>query len=412
MTDSRNYVIVSADGHCGADLRDYKKYLERRYHDEFDAWADTFHDGWDALDADRPADNRMGFADSATELNWDSDARLAYSEADGVAAEVLFPNTPPPFFPAGVLSAPQPRTAHDYEYRLAGVRAHNRWLAEFCRAVPGRRAGFAQVFLYDVDDAVAEIKWAKENGLAGVLLPGDHVQNLVTLYYPHLDPVWEVCADLDMPVHRHTPFPVESPDEGGIATGWIGAMEATFYAHRAIPHLICAGVFERFPRLKLVITESPNGAAIADLIKKLDYLHDPNASDQRPHLAESVAALPDKPSTYFERNCFVAAPLDFRASYDAGVPNLMFGTDLPHSEGTAPFTREVLKLVMPDLQVSEIRRLLGETAAEVYGFDLVELQKVADRVGFSPADIAEPLRAEDRPRFPEETRCYQLAQAV
>ena len=60
-----------------------------------------------------------------------------------------------------------------YELRWAGLKAHNRWLADFCAETPGRRAGMAQIFLNDVDDAVAEIVWAREHGLfGGILLPG------------------------------------------------------------------------------------------------------------------------------------------------------------------------------------------------------------------------------------------------
>ena len=36
-----HHVIISADSHCGADLRQYKDYLETKYHDEFDEWADV-----------------------------------------------------------------------------------------------------------------------------------------------------------------------------------------------------------------------------------------------------------------------------------------------------------------------------------------------------------------------------------
>ena len=85
---------------------------------------------------------------------------------------MLFPNTVPPFFAQGNLTALEP-TADDYERRWAGVQAHNRWLADFCAAAPGRRAGLAQVFLNDVDDALGEIRWAKENMdvFGGILLP-------------------------------------------------------------------------------------------------------------------------------------------------------------------------------------------------------------------------------------------------
>ena len=83
----------------------------------------------------------------------------------------MFPNTVPPFFPSFVLFAPQP-TADTYEHRLAGVRAHNRWLVDWCNEFPDRRAGIGQIFLNDVDDAIEDVKWIKEHGLrGGILLP-------------------------------------------------------------------------------------------------------------------------------------------------------------------------------------------------------------------------------------------------
>ena len=36
-----HHVIISADSHCGADLRQYKDYLDAKYHNEFDEWADV-----------------------------------------------------------------------------------------------------------------------------------------------------------------------------------------------------------------------------------------------------------------------------------------------------------------------------------------------------------------------------------
>ena len=68
--------------------------------------------------------------------NWDSTRRMRELEADGVVAEIIYPNTIPPFFPTGgslVATAP---TADDFELRLAGLRAHNRWLADWCERVP------------------------------------------------------------------------------------------------------------------------------------------------------------------------------------------------------------------------------------------------------------------------------------
>ena len=91
---------------------------------------------------------------------------------------MLFPNTTPPFYPSGAVTAPGPRSQEEYELRFAGVKAHNRWLADFVSEAPERWAGFAQLFLDDVDAAVAEVRWAADNGFRGVLLPNDHVQRM------------------------------------------------------------------------------------------------------------------------------------------------------------------------------------------------------------------------------------------
>ncbi len=156
------YVVISADCHGGASIAGYKPYLASRYHEEFDRWAAEFENPYDdtvGADADR---------------NWSSDRRLREMEEDGVVAEVVFPNTVPPFFPkVSLVDQPPGATDGDLERRWAGLQAHNRWLAEFCADAPGRRAGIAQIMLHDVEASVREIEWAKANGLTGgILLPG------------------------------------------------------------------------------------------------------------------------------------------------------------------------------------------------------------------------------------------------
>src|SRR5205085_1542347 len=89
-------------------------------------------------------------------------ADLLPARADGIVAEILFPNTVPPFFDESGLVA-LPPTEADYDRRWAGLQAHNRWMADFCAAAPGRRAACVQVFVNRIDDALAEIRWAKDN---------------------------------------------------------------------------------------------------------------------------------------------------------------------------------------------------------------------------------------------------------
>ena len=407
MTNPANhYVVISADGHAGAPLLAYKDYLEKEWHEEFDAWAAGFSDPWANLEED---DLKPGVASQDSTFSWDGPKRQAALESQGIVGEVLFPNTAPPFFPGGVLTVGVPRTRDEYERRWAGLRAHNRWLVDFCAEVPGRRAGVGQVFLNDIDDAVAEVRWMADAGLTGgILLPGDSVASMVPLYYPAYEPLWAVCAELGVPVHRHANLPGD-PDtpETGHAGPVVGLIESNFFAHRGLAHLIFAGVFERHPGLKFVVTES--GAAWAPgYLAKLDSFCDLGAvegSVTEFFAGPALAGLSRRPSEYFATNVWLGASFMTGTEVDRrdriGVDRIMWGADLPHLEGTYPFSKEALQAAFAGIPAEEVRLMVGANAAAVYSFDLDSLQAVADRVGPTVAEIAEPLLAP--PAFPEQT---------
>src|SRR5947209_6854384 len=195
QNEGDHYVVISADSHAGADLRDYKPYLEKRWHDDFEEWASSYTNPWEFLDpkgADEGDRLRVGATSWLSPLNWDSKRRLADLEADGVVAEVVFPNTAPPFLPSTLFGGAPPTSDAEYQRRWAGLKAHNRWLVDFCADAPGRRAGVIQLMLYNIDDAVSELQAALEAGLTGgVLLPPDGTEGaVVPLYRPELEPLW------------------------------------------------------------------------------------------------------------------------------------------------------------------------------------------------------------------------------
>jgi len=74
-------------------------------------------------------------------------------------------------FPSSAVFANQPRDRDDYERRFAGTQAHNRWMVDFCAAVLGRRKSPVRIFLYDIEDALAEIRWGNDAGMPAVLVP-------------------------------------------------------------------------------------------------------------------------------------------------------------------------------------------------------------------------------------------------
>jgi predicted TIM-barrel fold metal-dependent hydrolase len=388
MSSEHRYTIITADSHAGGSHAQYREYLDPAYVEDFDAWRGKYKNPFRDL---RDTSDRV--------RNWDSERRWRDMESDGVVAEVIFPNTIPPFFPSFVLFAPPP-TADDYPRRLAGIRAHNRWLADFVAECPDRRAGIGQIFVNDLDDAIADARWIKEHGLrGGVLLPnfGPDITWLKPYFDPSYDPLWAALQELDLPINVHggTGTPIYG-DLHGVG-GLIQLSEATFFSQRPLVHLLLGGMFERFPRLKFVITELGCHWA-PGLLHRLDDIVRNLKSQATGELRFAEGTVtPLLPSEYFGRNCWlgVSQPRvsDIEAARLLGPDRIMWGNDYPHDEGTFPFTRETLRQVFAGASASELRAVLAENAAALYGFDLGALAPYADQHGPTVAEVARPLTA-------------------
>jgi predicted TIM-barrel fold metal-dependent hydrolase len=356
------YIVISSDCHAGADLLAYRDYLDARYHDDFDAWAANYVSPFN--DLERPDAVR----------NWDDDVRNTALDEDGIAGEIVYPNTVPPFFALSGLLALIP-TAGEYEHRLAGQRAHNRWLAEWCAGAPERRAGIGQILLNDIDDAIADIHWIADHGLRGGMLlpvvpPGSHLDQL---HSPRYDPVWRACEERGVVVNVHGGG--GQPDLGmHPASISLFVLEASFYSHRPLWSLIVAGVFDRFPGLRLVIAEA-GLSWIAPALAAMDRHYEKI-------LAGNVGVLPldtavrteRRPSEYWATNCWVGASFMTREDcldrYDVGVDRIMWGSDFPHDEGTYPHSREAIANAFAGVPEHEVAQIVGRNAADLYGFDL------------------------------------------
>ncbi|HLT70193.1 MAG TPA: amidohydrolase family protein, partial [Acidimicrobiales bacterium] len=66
-------------------------------------------------------------------------------------------------------------------------------------------------------------------------------------------------------------------------------------------------------------------------------------------------------------------------------------SDYPHDEGTYPYTREALRQVFSDWPEEDLRKILGENAAELYDFDLDALAPRAAQLGPRVSEVATPL---------------------
>jgi hypothetical protein len=116
---------------------------------------------------------------------------------------------------------------------------------------------------------------------------------------------------------------------------------------------------------------------------------------------DAVQGLELSATEYFRRNCWIGMSTvradELALRHEIGVDRLMWGADYPHTEGSFPNTRLVLRLLFSDVPEDEVRTMTSTSAADVYGLDLDFLQTIADEIGPSVEEVATPVSAEELP---------------
>jgi predicted TIM-barrel fold metal-dependent hydrolase len=203
-----------------------------------------------------------------------------------------------------------------------------------------------------------------------------------------------VVQDCGLVLNQHSGqgCPHYGTDPGADAL-WV--LEMPFFVQRGYCQLILGGVFERFPRLRFILTES--GCAWApSLLRRMDGVHMGMKAGMMGEVDYSKSkALAEPPSFYARRNCWYGAsfptPQDVKGRDFVGVDRILWGNDYPHYEGCYPYSRENMRLAFSDVDPAEVRMMLGENAAALYGFDLEHLAPLADQLGITPEMVSVPL---------------------
>ena len=395
---SERLIVVSSDCHAGLPIADYKPYVESQYHEMMDMAVPMQVEMTKKAEAsflikEINDEWREGIEQELTGA-WDYAERVKMLDNDGIAAEVIFPdgitevNTPP--FGAG-LSLPTKDIVPELQW--AGAMAHNRWLAELCANDPERHIGVAVIpLLWDVDEAIRNLRWCADNGFRAVMIPS-MVGDFPHYHHVKYHPFWEACEDLGIIVHFHSGpgamadyFGPNWPEES--AEAYPGAMgiyvsEVMWWLYRPLTFMIWGGVFEKFPRLRAVMTEGGTTWMIPSWLRMLDHNytdvhHSAKLGDFRSHLSM-------KPTDYFRRNINIGASCiprtDVEMRHQVGIDKMMWGSDFPHPEGTWPKTHSVLDEVFTGFPEEEVAAILGGNAVAFYGLDAARLQDIANNIG-------------------------------
>ena len=290
----------------------------------------------------------------------DREARLACMEKQGLEAIVLFPT-----LGCGI---EQP-LRHDAEATHAALDAFNRWLDEDwgfnhrdkIYAVP-------MLTLMDVDTAVKQLEWVLARGARMVHLrpaPVPKGDRSVSPGDPTHDSFWARVNEAGIPVAFHA----GDSGYGRYVAAWEGPrpMEGfrggNTFAMATLPGravldtmaaLICHGVFDRFPNVRVASIEN-GGFWVPWLFKNLRKAH-----GQMPSL------FGEDPIESFRRHVYVAPYFedDARELADLiGVAHVLFGSDFPHAEGL-PAPLDYLD-DLRDFSGDEIRRIMRDNQHEL-----------------------------------------------
>lgn len=294
--------------------------------------------------------------------------RVHEQDQDGVDAEVLFTSTSNLYFWRGV--------REDAAYR-ALIHAYNEFLAEeYCAYDRDRLLAMALIPDTSVDDAIAELEYAAKAGLRGVAV--HNFPSGKSYPSPDDDRFWAAALDLNMPVTVHVSFvSKEGPkfqyarNPGSVAGSAdpVGRLTRWSEGGGNMLQLIMAGVFDRFPKLRIYWVETQIGWIPYFLTQT-----DDNYERMR-YWAErrfGLKPLRRAPSEYLREHAlwgFIYDPVGIQLRHMVGVDRAMWGSDFPHYTGDWPHSRDTLDRMFAGVSEDDRFKMTAGNAIKFFNLE-------------------------------------------
>jgi hypothetical protein len=243
--------------------------------------------------------------------------RLAEMDAAGIDMQVLSLNSP------GVEQA-------EVAEQIAVAQEANDFLAEAVKKNPTRFAAFASLPVAAPDKAAAELeRRVRQQGFKGALING-HTRGRY-LDDKFFSPIFECAQALNVPIYLHPtvpPKPVVEASFGGFAppvSAMLAAAAWGWHIETAVHllRIILGGVFDRYPRLQIVIGHL--GEGVPFMLPRLNR----NLPPELTKLARPLAA-------YLRENVhYTFGGFNFPATFlnlllEVGPERIMFSADYPY----------------------------------------------------------------------------------
>jgi predicted TIM-barrel fold metal-dependent hydrolase len=361
--------IISADGHVCEPANCYVDHIDPKYRDTAPRIVRQ-DDGTDAFvipGMKRPVP--LGFIDGAgfgpreraerartlkfedvREAAYLGRERVPFMDRDGLAAELIYASVG-----MGICMH------RDAQYKDACMWAYNRWLAEMCADAPDRIFGMAQTAVLSVDSAITDFQRAKDMGFVGMMMPGDPVHE----DYDHrdYDALWECASDLDLPICFHIltsrAGSLYAETRGHPLNNFLGIIRAV---QDVVGMMVLGGVFERHPRLKLVVAESDAGW-LPHYMYRMDHAARINAE------GGIIKGLSKLPSEYIRGNVYATFQDDLTAYHTLGLfplEHLLWASDFPHTDSTWPLSRQLIGEQAAHLDEAQHQAIFRDNTARLF----------------------------------------------
>jgi predicted TIM-barrel fold metal-dependent hydrolase len=257
----------------------------------------------------------------------DARSRLADLDQEGVWGEVIYASL-------GLWSS----LIKDPTLIRAAARAHNEWVRrEIQEVAPERLVPAAMMPTHSVGDAVAEVEHIAAIGLHCANLPTRPAETIDDYTSEVWEPLWAAAEECNLVLSFHI-------GDVGDPTGYRGAggavlnyLETTYGGQRAAAKLVACGALDRHPGLRVLVSEG--GATWVPFVgDRMNEAYRQHGMYVRPKLSRLPKdILYEQVYSSFQHD--ESAPA---AAWAMGYPNVCWGSDYPHTEGTFGHTQETL----------------------------------------------------------------------
>lgn len=305
---------------------------------------------------------------------WRADLRLADMDSDHIDAAVLFGGGP--------LGTSNP------DLYLASFDAYNRWIWDFCSADRRRLIPVAYLPMRSVDETLGMLRDVAKLGFRSVNIPAfpqsaDGISTSATVQNiksgqgaaltgnpagarsyadPEFEPLWAALTELDITATMHLGGRI--PRFGEKPHFLPDMVMSKVAMAEPVAILIFNGIFQRYPKLRLVTVESGVGW-FAWMTEYMD-----RTWERQRYWVDSK--LQDRPSLFMDRNVYGSFINDRVGIVNRNLPgagNIMWSSDYPHSETSFPNSLDVIARDFEGVPEQDVRAIVCERASRVYFVD-------------------------------------------